>query len=409
MRTSVYFKLDTRNAKKDGTFPLKLRIIHKSIPTDISMGYSLLPSEWSKSGEKIKTTVSRLGNVSRLNALLQKKKLDILNLINQLEEENKLRSFSSTQLKRKLLNQHCTDVSLNCYLEDRISELREAQRYGNADIYEELLKILNKLTGNKTLAFTDINFKFLNGWEVKHMSRGNSYNSLSVYMRTLRALYNHAIKEGVVAKEHYPFQHYVIKKQEVQRHGMSKKDFQIFRNLSFTKNDPRFHAYNFFMISFYLRGMNWKDMCLLTRENVIGDLERIVYRRSKTGKPFSIKILQVLKCIFSHYHFSTTKNNRFLLPILKCEDDRSQFTQIIRNKRKWLNKWLRRIAKENDLEPFSIYTARHTWATHGKRIGVPTTVLQEGLGHATELQTQEYLESFENSVLDKYDQLIASS
>jgi len=58
------------------------------------------------------------------------------------------------------------------------------------------------------------------------------------------------------------------------------------------------------------------------------------------------------------------------------------------------------------MEPFTIYAARHTYATMGKRRGVPTAVIQEGLGHATESMTQTYLDSFENKVVDDYDELI---
>ena len=47
------------------------------------------------------------------------------------------------------------------------------------------------------------------------------------------------------------------------------------------------------------------------------------------------------------------------------------------------------------------YVARHSWATVMKREGVSTSIISEGLGHRTELTTQIYLDSFENSVLDE--------
>jgi len=37
---------------------------------------------------------------------------------------------------------------------------------------------------------------------------------------------------------------------------------------------------------------------------------------------------------------------------------------------------------------------------------VLTTVIQENLGHQTEAITQTYFNSFENSVVDQYDELI---
>ena len=67
---------------------------------------------------------------------------------------------------------------------------------------------------------------------------------------------------------------------------------------------------------------------------------------------------------------------------------------------------LKKIAALCEMESFSIYTARHTYATMGKRKGVPTAVIQESLGHKTETITQTYLDSFDNKVIDDYDELI---
>ena len=58
------------------------------------------------------------------------------------------------------------------------------------------------------------------------------------------------------------------------------------------------------------------------------------------------------------------------------------------------------------MQPFTIYAASHTYATMGKRRGVPTAVIQEGLGHPTESMSQTYLDSFEDKVVDDYDELI---
>jgi hypothetical protein len=43
-----------------------------------------------------------------------------------------------------------------------------------------------------------------------------------------------------------------------------------------------------------------------------------------------------------------------------------------------------------------------------KSHGTPTNVIQDSLGHRTEEMTQNYLESFESSVVDQYDEMIMS-
>ena len=52
------------------------------------------------------------------------------------------------------------------------------------------------------------------------------------------------------------------------------------------------------------------------------------------------------------------------------------------------------------------YTSRHSWATIAKRKGVPTAIISEGLGHASEQTTQIYLDSFDKEVMDEYNESI---
>ncbi len=52
--------------------------------------------------------------------------------------------------------------------------------------------------------------------------------------------------------------------------------------------------------------------------------------------------------------------------------------------------------------------ARHSWATIAKKDGISTSVISEGLGHATEHITQVYLDSFENDMMDEANKRIAN-
>ena len=48
------------------------------------------------------------------------------------------------------------------------------------------------------------------------------------------------------------------------------------------------------------------------------------------------------------------------------------------------------------------YVARHTFSTIMKRAGVSTAFIQESLGHTNIKTTENYLDSFENSVKKEY-------
>ena len=100
------------------------------------------------------------------------------------------------------------------------------------------------------------------------------------------------------------------------------------------------------------------------------------------------------------------QNNNYIFPILKLSDPEEKYHSIIENRRKRLNKNLKVIAKICEIPDFTIYSARHTYAMALKRHGAPTNIIQDSLGHTTEEMTQNYLDSFENSVIDEYDELL---
>ena len=56
----------------------------------------------------------------------------------------------------------------------------------------------------------------------------------------------------------------------------------------------------------------------------------------------------------------------------------------------------------------SFYSARHTYATRSKRKGVLTSAIQDVLGHSTQQTTQAYQESFEDQVINAYDEMLFS-
>ena len=54
----------------------------------------------------------------------------------------------------------------------------------------------------------------------------------------------------------------------------------------------------------------------------------------------------------------------------------------------------------------TFYIARHSYALALKKNGVAIAVISETLGHDSESVTKHYLESFENEVLDKADEVL---
>lgn len=101
-----------------------------------------------------------------------------------------------------------------------------AKKIGNAVVYRNLHNKLKAFHGGEQLTFSQINYNFLRRLEVNHYANDNKPGALSVYMRTLRALYNAAIKEGLAKPDHYPFRDYKIKNGDTKRRALNQQEFK---------------------------------------------------------------------------------------------------------------------------------------------------------------------------------------
>ncbi|MCD4664245.1 MAG: tyrosine-type recombinase/integrase, partial [Bacteroidales bacterium] len=200
----------------------------------------------------------------------------------------------------------------------------------------------------------------------------------------------------------YPFEKYKIKREKTVHRALTKKEVKRIRDLEFEDIYMKL-AQNLFMFSFYTRGMSFIDIAYLQVKNLHND--RLQYRRAKTGQMFTIKLTTEAKDIV-HKYADLSKKDNYLFTIVQHEE--KKFTEY-KNAMRLTNKKLKEIGELAECSiPVTTYVARHSWATIAKRGGISTTVISEGLGHATEHITQVYLDGFENSVLDDANDLITN-
>ena len=130
-------------------------------------------------------------------------------------------------------------------------------------------------------------------------------------MRTIRVIYNKAIKDGLTDRKSYPFQEYKIKTEPTKKRAIPIEDLQKILNLQLEESDRLFHYRNYFLASYFLWGISFMDLAFLKWENISN--ERIHYRRKKTGKLYDIRISKQLAEIFEYY--GKDKENRpFIFP-----------------------------------------------------------------------------------------------
>ncbi|MFD2573787.1 tyrosine-type recombinase/integrase [Spirosoma soli] len=281
---------------------------------------------------------------------------------------------------------------------DLAKQLRAANRISYARAFDDLHSALLRFWQEDKPA-TAITYTMLVDWETFLLQNGCRMNSVYVYMRHLKVVVNRLRKAGLMPKEWYPFESFSFSRYgriRTIKRAISQEAIQQLIQLE-PPTLAQLKARDFLLFSYYCRGINYRDMALLTSENLHEG--RLMYIRSKTKKSFSIKVTEPVQTILTNYH----NKGGYLLPILDKRIDQTPeaIEEKIRSSRQNVNRCLRKLGKSIGLNlNITTYTARHSFATGLKKKGVRNGLISEMMGHPTEAVTQIYLKSFEDDELD---------
>lgn len=402
MKTNITLSLDTRRAKKDGTFPLIFRLSHQRKTTAIASGYSIPSSDWNSRNRTVKKSYKGVTSVVRLNNLLSKKKTEYIDQINILEEKDKLNFLSIKELKAHILKT-TSKITFYEYTQSLIDEFTTAKRIGMKNNYSSVYRNIKRFYPYDYLRFEEINHQFLKRFEIYHLNKGTSINSLAMYLKTIRAIFNRAIKDDMVSRDAYPFENYKIRMEPTAKRAISREKIKRIMELELKPSNPLFDARNFFLLSYLMNGMSFIDMAYLKRENIIDD--RIRYKRQKTGKLYDLKLTQQLSLLLDFY-LQDKNPDDYIFPIINKEviDVERQYRDI-KNVLNAYNKKLKEIAKLCKIEDhLTSYVSRHSMATHLILSEVPINALSKMLGHTKLTTTQIYIKELPTNILDDYQE-----
>ena len=277
----------------------------------------------------------------------------------------------------------------------------ELSRQGTAAAYRSTRSSLLHFTGQEKVAVSEVNAAFVRAYEKYLLKSGVCRNTVSFYMRNLRAIYNQAILDGEMEPSANPFQHVQTRPAKTVKRAMSRDHIRRLMQLPLEDAPELDFIRNLFMFSFYARGMSFVDMVFLKKENVKCNF--IEYYRHKTQQLIRVSLTDQLKDIISRYQ----SDSDYIFPVIDESSDLLPYRQY----RLALGKAERRLKQLGQRLGYEVelttYVARHSWATQAKECGIPVSVISEGLGHTSEKTTRIYLKEFDQRVLDECDQLVA--
>lgn len=385
--------LDTRRSRSDGNFNIIFRVTHFRKVYTLNSGVSIKLSCWNQRNSEVDKSHP---NSKLLNLKLYKEYFLIQEAILQLDEQ-----FTIEKLRNRIDKNASDDESSNfkAFADKLISQMHDTKRAGNAIVYQTAVNRFLQFCGREDLRFSEINYSLLEQFNHFLTIQGLKINSISNYFRSIRAIYNKAIKEKLIDRSYYPFYDIKIKVEKTLNRTISREDIIKLMNCNVIENTAPWKALNHFLLSFYLIGMSFTDLAYLKQDNIIDG--RIVYRRRKTHKLYSIKLFPQAQSIF---HKMKSNNNDYLLSVLpkNVALDSIQAKRIIKQWIKTTNKYLKRLSEEAEISCLTTtYSSRYAFANLAKKLGYSNELIAEALGHEYGNKiTNIYLDSFDKEMVD---------
>lgn len=393
MNTGVNILCYRSKTLSNGEHPLMIRVCKDGRKKYQSLGISVNPIYWDFEKGKPKRNCP---NKIQLEKLINEKLKAFTEQILELDAMD--RNYTATSLIEKVKN----PVKLKTVGEvftEQIQRYMDEKRMGYALSVKQVYNSLIKFNKHLNIYFSDIDVSWLKKYETWLRGNNIAANTIGIRFRTLRAVYNHAIEENIVKKEHYPFSSYKVSKlsKETAKRAICKADIEAISSYQ-TSHAYTVFAIDLFMFSYLQGGINFVDIAYLTKDNIIEG--RLVYSRQKTKKLIKLPLQsKAIKLIEKH----KLSGSPYLFPILspfhKTGQQKANRVHKVITK---VNKYLKVVGEELNL-PINLttYVARHSQATQLLRSGAPTAIISQIMGHSSEKVTQIYLDSFENSQIDE--------
>ncbi len=379
----------------DGTHPIVFRITLNGKSRDLASGYSCNVADWDSQKDTIKPKTDAL---SIMGKRIQDQKITLLEKIRDFELR-KPHVTNVQEVKDHLAGTKQRDVTVKSFWEQETQRMEKANRHGNARNYKSAMLGIEKYQ-SLNVPFSTIDYKWLTKLETKLSQKGLKPNSIAVYMRTLRSIFNNAINSDLTDANSYPFKRFKIKTGATTPRVITIAELQNFFSYTPNKDDYTHNAWNYGRLIFLLRGINFADLAMLTRDNLKNG--RIVYHRRKTHKVYSVELLPLAKQILDEYF---SEDRITLLPILTNEELKAVATlpYRIEQQRKTCNKWLDKVGTALKFnEPVTTYVFRYSHANACKKLGYSKDLISESLGHGYGLAVSSaYLENYNVELIDE--------
>lgn len=377
--------VNSRYARKDKTYPIKIRVTHKRVKRFIDTGLVASPGDLTK-GFRIKNP----GFIDETNEIIREYR-DRCN-----ENRLKVSQMNAGQLMTFLTTKHNPErLDFIEFGKNHAQRVAADGRLRTAEAYTTALNALKRFAGRETLSAEEITVKFLEEFEqwirinpIKPDPKGlrSMCRAPSHYLGSIRTLFNEMKQQyndedrGVILIPYSPFSRYkvplppVTKKRAIPAEIIKKIAGLPDEKVKNMKGSRFNLARDCFILSFCLIGMNSADLyhCEKIRDNKIWYKRKKTRTRRKDEAVMCVYLTREIVQLVAAYG-AKTGNYAFIFSRLYATE--SNFNKAI-------NKGLKLIGQKVGVPDLEFYSARHSWATIAlNKCGIDKYTVHAALNH----------------------------
>lgn len=377
------------------------QVVHEGTTKVIETDYKLYLHEWNSETEKLNVHDADAERFAYLAALGKRVECDMRRLRGIIMSlDLRIMPYATDDVVVNFAD-YCSRRSFGLFMKEQIGRLESMKRMRTSETYTATYRSFMRFMDNKDVAIDEFDEKLMGEYENFLKMTGAGLNTVSFYMRIMRAVYNRAVDEGIT-DQRYPFKKVYTGIARTVKRALRFDDIRRIKNVDLSNEPNLAFARDMFMFSFYTRGMSFVDMSFLSKSNLSGGV--LSYCRRKTGQRLDIKWEKCMQEIVERYDAC----GPYILPIVSPDkgDERLQYRQCQCR----INAYLKRLGRMMGfLHPLTMYVARHSWASVAKSRNVPLSIISEGVGHDSDATTRIYLASIEASRIDEANSSILNA
>lgn len=366
---NIYPVILRHHIRPDGSVPVKIRLTHKRkvkyLPT-LEVAYK---GDYTRD-----LTIKDMAMMKRLFDLVEK----IQNAVAALdpwEVSSMDVGVLARRIEQKMDEQEVFRLDFFEFSQEVIAK---KPRFTAAN-YKTAMSSFASFLGRTSMDISEITSSLLRSFEAYLVEKhGKEGRAVSQYTAALRHIHSEARKkynddETGVVRIRNPFEYYHPPKQKpAKKRGLEPETIQKLIDIRGTLGKYHKLAVDVFLLSFILMGTNVPDIHEARRE---GDL--IIYNRMKTrdrrhdNAEMRIRLEPVAECVYrdlldpdGQRAFWLYKKYSFYGSIADKGNDR-----------------LKDVAKIIGVPSFTMYAARHTWASIAYSAGIPKSLINDCLCH----------------------------